>query len=128
MLRGIAVLLVGLFVALLAWGLLTKAPDDRVDQALARGESSPPPELSLPVLERGRLGPRLSHSLARALADRRIDVQELRGTPVVLNYWASWCVPCREEAPLLERGWRAQRGPRGPLHARGARERREAGK
>ena len=34
--------------------------------------------------------------------------------PVVLNMWASWCSPCREEAGRLERGWRAA-GPRGVL-------------
>ncbi|HEV2075266.1 MAG TPA: TlpA disulfide reductase family protein [Thermoleophilaceae bacterium] len=101
--------MLGLFVALLSGGFLAQAPDDRVDQALARGEPSAPPELSLPVLRRGQLGSRLSRSLAPALADGRVDVQELRGTPVVLNYWASWCLPCREEAPLLERSWRGQR-------------------
>jgi cytochrome c biogenesis protein CcmG/thiol:disulfide interchange protein DsbE len=33
----------------------------------------------------------------------------LKGSPVVINFWASWCLPCREEAPLLERVWRAHR-------------------
>lgn len=35
------------------------------------------------------------------LAGGRLSLAQLRGSPVVLNFWASWCLPCREEAPLL---------------------------
>lgn len=31
-----------------------------------------------------------------------LSLDSLKGRPVVLNFWASWCEPCREEAPLLQ--------------------------
>ena len=37
----------------------------------------------------------------QALDGSRVSLEDLRGSPVVLNFWASWCIPCREEAPLL---------------------------
>jgi thiol-disulfide isomerase/thioredoxin len=33
----------------------------------------------------------------------RVDVAALRGGPVVVNVWGSWCAPCKAEQPLLER-------------------------
>ncbi|HVF54114.1 MAG TPA: redoxin domain-containing protein [Actinomycetota bacterium] len=33
--------------------------------------------------------------------DGELALEDLAGTPVVLNFWASWCVPCEDEAPLL---------------------------
>ncbi|MGH2636315.1 MAG: TlpA family protein disulfide reductase, partial [Actinomycetota bacterium] len=38
-----------------------------------------------------------------------IDLESLRGQVVVLNFWASWCVPCRQEHPALLRAWERYR-------------------
>ena len=105
--RGLAVAVAVGFVALLAYGLATKSSDTRIDDALADGRPIAAPGFELDVLQRGAVP---GHSrLASALADGRLSLRELRGSPVVLNFWASWCVPCREEAPDLQRQWRATR-------------------
>lgn len=38
-----------------------------------------------------------------------INLDDLRGQGVVVNFWASWCDPCREEAALLESTWRREK-------------------
>jgi cytochrome c biogenesis protein CcmG/thiol:disulfide interchange protein DsbE len=74
-------------LALLAYGVASSGPSQTIDDALAQGRRVPAPALTLP-----RLGSGAQASLG-----------DYRGQVVVLNFWASWCVPCRDESPLLQR-------------------------
>lgn len=104
-----------LLVALLVFGLTTKASNERIDQSLSEGDAAPAPSFDLPILEGAELPPVLATRLRPAFGDGRLDLDELRGVPLVLNLWASWCDPCRAEAPVLNRGWR-RHGRQGVLY------------
>ncbi len=82
-------------VGLLAYGLTAQGDDTSIDEALLRGERPAAPDRRLPVL-----GDTASR---RSLAD-------YRGKVVVLNVWASWCKPCKDELPLLEKAQKRLRG------------------
>jgi cytochrome c biogenesis protein CcmG, thiol:disulfide interchange protein DsbE len=83
-------------VVLLAYGLASNEPDRNVEGALASGKREPAPALTLPKLS----------------GDGQVALADYRGKVVVLNYWASWCDPCRRESPLLER-WHQRIAARG---------------
>jgi cytochrome c biogenesis protein CcmG, thiol:disulfide interchange protein DsbE len=53
--------------------------------------------------------PAPAFSLPRIDADGTIDSDDLAGQVVVLNYWASWCVPCRQEHDDLDLAWERYR-------------------
>ena len=97
----LAVVVLGaLLVGLLVYGVTQQGSDESLDEAVKRGERPAAPDRSMPTLDGGG---------QRSLA-------QLRGKVVVLNFWASWCDPCRAEAPLLERAHRRlSRGGQGTV-------------
>lgn len=97
----IAALIIGLLIV----GLAARGDSTAIDDALVAGERPPAPDITLPVLVSG---PGLPP------AGKQASLASLKGTPVVLNLWASWCGPCRDEAPILEQVWRRYKG-RGAL-------------
>ena len=84
---GVVILACAALVGLLAYGLASNGVDDTIEQSLAGGTRPVAHSATLPDLHGGP---------ARSLAD-------YRGKVVVLNFWASWCRPCRDEMPLLQR-------------------------
>lgn len=81
---GLALLVIVAVVGLFAIGLRRTGGGPQVGE--------PAPDFTLTLFDGGE-----------------ISLSELRGQVVVINFWASWCDPCRDEAPVLERVWRAYR-------------------
>lgn len=92
-LQAAAVAVVALLIGLLAWQVV------RTDQGKAiAGKVDEGQKPQAPVFELEQLDGAKTVSLA-----------DYRGKAVVLNFWASWCAPCKDEAPELESVWQRWR-------------------
>jgi cytochrome c biogenesis protein CcmG, thiol:disulfide interchange protein DsbE len=61
------------------------------------------------AFERGERPVARGFTLDRMDEDGELSLSSLRGRVVVLNFWASWCDPCRKEMPRLEQAWQRYR-------------------
>jgi cytochrome c biogenesis protein CcmG, thiol:disulfide interchange protein DsbE len=79
-------------LALLIYGVAAQSANRTLDDQLAAGRHPAAPDAS--------------HALPHLGGGGRASLVSFRGSVLVLNFWASWCEPCRIEAPLLERAQR----------------------
>lgn len=95
--QGLALAVVGALLALLIWKVATRDPGGAAAK-LAKGNGAPvdAPAFSLP---------RIAGIKGGDPGTGPISLASLRGKVVVLNFWASWCIPCKQESPRMQEAY-----------------------
>lgn len=105
------VVAVVVLVACVVVGLVLFGParsgSERSAGPKARPSGRPDPTIVLPGRDSPQPAPPFSVVDFRG---RKRTLESFRGKPLVLNFWASWCVPCRAEMPAFEKTYRAYDG------------------
>ncbi len=73
---------------------------------LASQESQPlppPPPIDLSIPVGPQVGLRAPDFSLQAMDGTLYQLSELAGQPVLINYWATWCIPCKAELPILQK-------------------------
>lgn len=68
---------------------------------LFKGFGSNPHEV--PFMLSGKKAP--TFKIKRLDTDQEVSLDDFKGKPIVLNFWATWCGPCKQEHPVLEYAW-----------------------
>ena len=97
---AISGVVIAAIATLLIVGLVNRDVNNSIDASIAKGERVPAPAFTLPVL---------TSTAGLPPAGQNLSLAQLHGHPVVLNIWASWCVPCTDEAPILQSIWNRYR-------------------
>jgi cytochrome c biogenesis protein CcmG, thiol:disulfide interchange protein DsbE len=99
--------LVSGLLGLLAYRVAQGNPGKDLVTSIREGKTPTAPNFPLKVLwGHSETWPASARS---SLADGRVSLSELRGLPIVLNFWASWCIPCGSEAPRFAASARLHR-------------------